>query len=176
MHIDEVLNLVKNSQEQDYLITNEWSQGRTVFGGLSAAIVFAAACEKVSSERLIRSFSCNFVGPFFAEQEFSIVVEILREGKSVSTIQSSIKQNGKICVHAQSVFGGQRESKLLVENNDTHTMSLPKKPTFIPAIPKLTPKALKNFELAFTAGGMPFKGSKNTSVGGWMRFKEPHKR
>lgn len=172
MHIDEVLDLVKQSDGNNLIITNDWAQGRTVFGGLSAAIVFAAARAKVSSERLIRSFSCNFVGPFFVEQDYSLVVEILREGKNVSTIQSSIKQNGKICVHAQSIFGGPRQSKLLVENNDTHAMSLPKKPTFMPAIPKLTPKALKNFELAFTDGGLPFKGSKNTSVGGWMRFKK----
>ena len=172
MHIDEILNLIDSENKESFIIPKQWSQGRTVFGGLSAAIVFAAARKKVSNERLIRSFSCNFVGPFFVEEVFSINTEVLREGKNVSTIQSSIIQNGKTCVHAQSVFGGQRQSKLRVENADTHVMQIPKKPTFIPVIPKLTPKALSNFELAFTDGGMPFKGSKNTTVGGWMRFKK----
>jgi acyl-CoA thioesterase len=175
MNIDELLSLgaatVSNPNSQ-IVVPKSWAQGRTVYGGLSAGVLYAAAKGLVAPERIMRSMSTNFVGPLLAETPFEISVEIVREGKNVSQIQARAIQENKICVVSQICFAQSRESNIKVENNDTHQMGLPSKGNFIPQIPKVTPKFLKHIDLSFEAGGIPFTGRKTSIYQGWMRFKQ----
>ncbi|WP_395342992.1 acyl-CoA thioesterase [Ningiella sp. W23] len=178
MNIDELLAIASSQQEDNtkaFLIPKKWSQGRTVFGGLSAAMLYEASKQYVASERLLRSMSTNFVGPLISEQAFNISVEIVREGKNVSQLQARAIQNGKVCVVSQFCFAADRVSKTGVENNESHSMALPKKAKFIPQIPKVTPKFLQHFDLAIESGGTPFTGKKTSHYHGWMRFKKAPK-
>jgi len=174
MHIDEIIDLV-NRPEKNFCIPKQWTQGRTVFGGLSACIAYQAALNALKNTRPVRTMNCNFVAPFNAEKDFSIEVELLREGGNVSSVQSSIVQNKQVCVRAQFVFGTARESKILHNNTITHSMPVPKKASFLPNIPGLTPRFLKQFDLHFTHGGKPFTGSKHSHIHGWMRLKKQSK-
>jgi acyl-CoA thioesterase len=154
-------------------VSKEWSQGRTIYGGLSAAMLYAAAQPLVDEQRLLRSMACNFVGPLMTEKPFRIQTEIIRAGKNVSQIQVRAIQEEKICVVSQFCFGLSRESKVKVENTEKSGLIIPKKGNFIPQIPKVTPKFLKHFELAFQDGGVPFTGKKSSHINGWMRYKLP---
>ncbi len=176
MHIDELLALAQTHKSNPNLvltIPSDWAQGRTVYGGLSAGLLYAAAREYVAAERVMRSNSTNFVGPLMAEQAFTIDVEIVREGKNVSQVMVRAIQDNKTCVISQICFGHARESKVLVPNTDTHNMTQPKKGNFIPLIPKVTPKFLKHLDLCIQEGGVPFTGRKTSHFHGWMRFKKP---
>ena len=173
MHIDEVLKLIDSENKESLIVPKQWAQGRTVYGGLSACIAYKAACNAIKKQRPIRSMTCNFVGPFTAEENFKIDTEVLREGGNVTSVQISLVQNKQVCVRAQFVFGSTRESKIVVSNEITHTMQLPKKSSFMPNIPGLTPKFLKHFDLKFIDGGKPFTGSKKDHIHGWMRFSKP---
>ncbi|MGB3726731.1 MAG: thioesterase family protein [Glaciecola sp.] len=176
MLIDDYLQLAAlhiDKPNDSITIAKDWSQGRTVYGGLSAGILYAAAKPYVNPERVLRSMSTNFVGPLMAEQPFSISVEIIRAGKNVSQIQARASQDGKICVVSQFCFGEHRQSKIVVENTDKHHLNVPKKANFIPQIPKVTPKFLRHFDLALDEGGIPFTGKKCSHYYGWMRFKKP---
>lgn len=178
MTIDEILSLtcahIKDRDSQPNLtIPNNWSQGRTAYGGISAAVAYQAMREIIDESRLLRSFNCNFVGPIIPDEPFEIETEILREGKNASQIVAKIIQNGNISLLSQAAFGVPRKSKVSVENFDRHQMSLPKKPNFIPAIPKVTPKFIRNFELSIDSGRLPFTGSKHHHLHGWMRYKQP---
>lgn len=153
-------------------VPSDWAQGRTVYGGLSAALAYAAMKEKVQTGRLMRSFNCNFVGPLETDEPFTIDIEILREGKNASQALTRIIQKDKVAVLCQASFGISRKSRVSVQNNDTHDMALPKKPKFIPYIPKVTPKFIRQFELAIDKGSMPFSNSKKHVLEGWMRFKK----
>lgn len=155
-------------------ISSDWAQGRTAYGGISAALAYIAMKEKVADGRLMRSFNCNFVGPLTTDEDFNIDVEILREGKNASQVLAKIIQKGTVRVLCQASFGVSRESKVSVPNKDTHAMPLPLKAKFIPYIPKVTPKFIRNFDLAIDKGAMPFSNSKEHCLHGWMRFhKEP---
>ncbi|MDT0594178.1 acyl-CoA thioesterase [Glaciecola petra] len=174
MNIDDYISLaanVINTSDTPIIVEKDWSQGRTIYGGLSAALLYAAAKPYVDNERLLRSMTCNFVGPLLSQQAFTISVEIIRAGKNVSQVQARAIQDGKICVVSQFCFGQSRESKIEVLNHEVSNMPLPKKGKFIPQIPKVTPKFLKHFELAFTDGGVPFTGQKASHIHGWMRYK-----
>ena len=88
MHIDDLIdatNLYINSDKHDRAqlsIPKEWAQGRTAYGGLTGALVYSAIRQKVGNDRVLRSFTCNFVGPVVTETDFDIAVEVLREGKT----------------------------------------------------------------------------------------------
>lgn len=176
MHIDEYLSLaqsLKDKTDNTMIVSKEWSQGRTVYGGLSAGILYAAAKVYVDKARVLRSMTTNFVGPLISEQAFEVSVEVVRAGKNVSQLQARAIQDGKICVVSQFCFAENRISKVEVPNSETHGLTIPTKGKFIPQIPKVTPKFLRHFELAIQDGGIPFSGKKNSHYYGWMRFKKP---
>ena len=181
MHIDDLIdatNLYINSEEQDrpqLSIPKEWAQGRTAYGGLTGALVYTAIREKVSNDRLLRSFACNFVGPVITEAPYDIEVEVLRQGKNVTQVIGKAIQDGNVCVMVQAAFGVSRDSKIDVPNTDRHSMRAPTKADFLPQIPKITPKFLRHIDLARQAGGLPFTGSKESKIDGWMRFTKPPK-
>jgi acyl-CoA thioesterase len=173
MHIDGLLALAKEQKsypDRELVIPANWAQGRTVYGGVTASLLYAAAKSYVDDDRVMRSNSTNFVGPILTETPFTISIEVLREGKNVSQILARAIQNGKTCVIAQICFGNSRQSKISVPNNDQHNMTAPKKANFIPSIPKITPKFLKHLDLALVEGSIPFMGKKTSHYHGWMRF------
>src|SRR5690606_20158572 len=73
-----------------------WGQGRAAFGGVAAALVYAAMRRAVPAERPVRSLAITFVGPLVVDLEVSLEVEILRQGKSVSQVLGRAVQNGEV--------------------------------------------------------------------------------
>lgn len=174
MNIDHYLALAQTQKcnpSQEFIISKEWSQGRTVYGGVSAAMLYSSAKPYIEEGRVLRSMSTNFVGPLIAGEAFSISVEIVRSGKNVSQLQSRAIQKGKVCVLSQLCFAAGRASKVVVANTDNHNLSLPTKAKYFPPIPKLVPSFLKHFDLCIQEGGAPFLGSKSSHYHGWMRYK-----
>lgn len=177
MHIDTLLNSVKQQiKTKDGNITlsidSNWAQGRTLYGGISASLVYQAMREVVDSNKVLRSLNTNFIGPVASDCEFKITVEVLREGKNVTQVVGRLLQDKKVVVMSQGSFGIARESKIYVCSQLQHKMDYPHKPDFMPSIPKVTPKFLGHFELSKAKGGWPFTGKKNSDLHGWMRFKK----
>jgi acyl-CoA thioesterase II len=176
MHFDVLIAIARaHPQQPEVLITipKDWSQGRTVFGGLSAAMLYSAAKEYVEEDRLLRSMNTSFVGPLLFDVPFQISIEIVREGKNVSQILARAIQNHKNCVLSQMCFAKARQSKTAVKNDEQHAMAIPKKANYIPNIPKVTPRFLRHYQLSIDSGGLPFTGKKSSHYYGWMRFKKP---
>ncbi|MCW8108754.1 thioesterase family protein [Alteromonas ponticola] len=181
MFVDDLLNLSQPSVLNDTVseftaltIPKDWSQGRTAFGGISAAIVYTAIKQMVNDDtRLLRSFTTNFVGPLALDTEFTVRVTKLRAGKNVSQYTGEVIQNGHVCVFSQACFALARKSKIAVENSQRHSMPAPTKAKFIPQIPKITPKFIQHFDLSIDQGGIPFTGKKTASYHGYMRFSNP---
>lgn len=181
MQIDDLLELAKahisRPQTNPHItLPKVWGQGRTAYGGLSGAMLLEAIQEKLGTDRPLRSFNCNFVGPLFLEQPFTIEVEVLRQGKNASQALARAIQDGNTSVLCQVCFGEARASKISVVNTDTHQLALPKKAKFLPQIPKITPKFLRYFDLAIDEGSLPFTGSDKSHIHGWMRYKTPPKK
>lgn len=177
MHIDKLLSSVKqqaklNTNDIKLSVQSSWEQGRTLYGGISASLVYQAMREAVDSEKVMRSLSTNFIGPIEADSEFSIIVEVLREGKNVTQVVGRLVQANKVTLMSQASFGVARQSKVNISDPFQHEMDYPKKASFMPKIPKVTPKFLGNFELSQAKGGLPFTGKKDSDIHGWMRFKE----
>jgi acyl-CoA thioesterase len=175
MHIDKLLALAKTQKTSPNLvltIPSSWSQGRTVYGGLSAGLLYAAAREYVPLERVMRSNSTNFVGPLIANQPFTITVEILREGKNVSQLMVRAIQDNKICVVSQICFGNNRESAISVPNKETHNIASPINEVITFSGADIKPEFLKHIDLSIQEGGFPFSSQNTSHYCGWMRFKK----
>ena len=70
MHVDELLAVPEMSataenqwQSDPLIIPKDWAQGRTAFGGISAGMAYQAISTQVHDDRVLRSYTTNFVGP-----------------------------------------------------------------------------------------------------------------
>ena len=173
MNINDILALGQAhiSEEAELVIEDSWSQGRTVYGGLSTALLFQAIKERVSDEYQVKNINVNFVGPLFTKEPCKIEVQILRVGKNVAQYLAYLLQNDKICVVCQACFTRDRSSKVRIDKRPALNFAREKKANFFPPIPKVVPKFLKHFDLAIQEGGIPFTGRKTDHYLGWMRYK-----
>lgn len=173
MNIDKIFQpFEQKQQEYQVTVSSDWAQGRTVFGGMSAALAYQAAENLIEDERKVRAFHCNFVGPLNTDEPVQVSAEILRTGKNVTQILATVKQKGQVGVMAQVCFGMSRESKLHQAATDSHNMPLPKKPKFIPNIPKVTPNFVKNIDFAVEKGNFGLSKSEEAVLHGWTRLSD----
>ncbi|MCF2856062.1 thioesterase family protein [Pseudoalteromonas sp. SMS1] len=175
-------SLISSQQLQEnpcqLTVPETWSQGRTVFGGLSAALMMKHMYLHINdSERNMLSFSCNFVAPLLAQTPFHISTKTLRSGKSVTQVETTITQNDSVCLVSLGCFGVHRNSKINVATIDTPqklSSEINNKQT-LKYVEGLFPAFIQNIDLNLQHGAMPFSGANCTEIHGWMRFKQHSK-
>ncbi|WP_421738686.1 thioesterase family protein [Caulobacter sp.] len=91
-------------------VTDDWKQGRTTYGGLSAALCLEAALKAVPDAPPLRSGQFAFVGP--AAGELSIETRILRRGKSTLFMSVDLVGEQGPATHGVLTFGAARESEV----------------------------------------------------------------
>jgi acyl-CoA thioesterase len=177
MDINQLFSEFSNKQESySFTLDKSWTQGRTIYGGVSASLCYKAAENLIEDDRQPRSFHCNFIGPIECDVPITVSATILRTGKSVTQILAQVSQNDRVCSMAQVCFGVNRDSKLQVKHNESHEMQLPKKAKFIPMLPKIVPKFIQHFDLSLEKGSFSFNKGDEAVLHGWSRFKtKPNK-
>lgn len=151
----------------------EWGQGRTLFGGLQAALLVAAMRQRVGADIPLRSLQVTFVGPV-SPGEVRIAVQVLREGKSAIHVQAHTVADEGIGCTAIAVFGRARSSQLAFAPSWPEVDGTPEqgKPNLY--VPKLTPDFLQFAEQRFVRGGYPFTGAREPRTQTWVRYaREP---
>lgn len=154
-------------------ITADWGQDRTAFGGLLAAMTCAHGQQKLGEVRPLRSVAVTFSAPLQTDSPFELISELISEGRSVSHVQSRAVQGGKICCVVNACYAVQRESSVAVEGE-----RLLVKPSYnagkaLPYIPGIVPAFTQHIDFRYCEGGLPFSGSKETSISGYMGFRQP---
>ena len=166
-----LLPLYQQVEHQEWIdIPSGWLQGRTVFGGLVAGLLAQKALNVVN-DAAKQLLSCNitFVGPV-QEGQAKLTAEVLRQGKSVTTLEVRLWQADAVQSILIASFGAQRESRIHVQN-------LPQVPHYpqpeqldkTAYIEGLMPQCLQQFELCWAEGSYPMAGSKLPDFGGWSR-------
>ena len=151
-------------------IPPDWMQGRTTYGGLSAALCLKAA-RPLADGIPLRSAQIAFVGPVGGD--VSIKASVLRIGKSARFIGADIlAPDGSVATRATFIFGNSRE------NAQTIAPRLPMPEVPSPGnIPSLMPKGIgpsfiHNFEVLLAKGDPPFSGGKSGENLLWMRHAD----
>jgi acyl-CoA thioesterase len=148
-----------------------WGQGRTLFGGLSAALAFNKARQNIDPQRPLRSLSANFSGQVLADTPFTLEQKILSDGKSISQANGQVIQNERIVTQVCACFGVERESSIEVNSPRVELPKLGSNPR-LNYMKGLTPEFVQHFEFEYCKGQLPFSNSPANELAGWMRFKE----
>jgi acyl-CoA thioesterase len=98
--------------EQGYRLSipESWHQGRTGYGGFSAALALAAARRVGGELPPLRSAQVAFVGPLYGEVEAR--AKVLRRGKNATWISAEVMRDGEVGLAATLVFMGPVDSSL----------------------------------------------------------------
>uniref|UniRef100_B0T5W5 Acyl-CoA thioesterase n=1 Tax=Caulobacter sp. (strain K31) TaxID=366602 RepID=B0T5W5_CAUSK len=150
-------------------VTDDWRQGRTTYGGLSAALCLEAALMAVPDAPPLRSGQFAFVGP--AAGELEIRTQVLRRGKSTLFMGVDLMGEQGLATRAILTFGAARESRIAHRDLPAPAAIAPKEaPDFFPG--GAGPNFTQQFEFK-RAGGSPIgqPGAPDFLV--WIRHKDP---
>lgn len=148
----------------------DWLQGRTAYGGLSAALCVEATLRAFPDLPKLRSAQFAFVGP--ATGELHIEPKILRQGKSAAFINADLRGESGLAVRAILCFGAERHLP-----HDYGKHSMPTAPV-LEACPSYftwpnRPNFMNHFEGRLAAGGAPLAGNPSPKMLVWLRHCDP---
>lgn len=150
-------------------IPASWYQGRTVFGGLSAALSFAHAKSQLPLEApALRAGQISFIGPVAGE--LSLTSTILRQGRSMTTVGTDLSSGEGLGVRSVFFFGAGRDS---VIEHDVVLRSPAKSWDHYPLMldKSKAPVFLQNFDIRPAGGSAPFSSSDNPEIVWWVRHQ-----
>lgn len=160
--------------ETELSINSSWGQGRTLFGGLSAALAYEKISQNISVERPLRSISINFSGQALADCPFSIAEQVLSNGKSISQVNGQLLQNDRIVTQVCACYGLERASEIEIAPPKAELPEIGSHQR-LNYIKGITPEFVQHFEFEYCKGQFPFSNSPHNELAGWIRFKEPGK-
>ena len=166
-------HFIKNAAIQDEIeIPGGWGQGRAIFGGLVGALLVARAQHLVNdASKILKSASISFVGPVLSEKAI-LNAQILRSGKSVTSVQVQLIQNDQVQSVLVASFGNARESMIQIASQTTDPQLTARDQLQpMPFIEGMTPEFFKHFDVYWAEGDMPFMAAKQPDFAGWMRLK-----
>ena len=150
---------------------DDWAQGRTLYGGMTAALCAASVARAVPALPPLRSSQFTFVGP--ASGRLLFRPTLLRQGRSVTIL--SVQCEGVEGLAAQAIFayGGARESEVRYDTPPFPAVRTPDEcdPFFKPGGSQ--PGFAKNFEIRREAGALPRSNDPEPVFCAWVRLREP---
>ncbi|GMG86422.1 acyl-CoA thioesterase [Biformimicrobium ophioploci] len=153
-------------------IPGGWGQGRATFGGLVAAMLYERMAAEVDAGSSLRALTVSFVAPA-TSGEVELRSEILRAGRSVTQVEGRIHQGGAPVLAALASFGAPRSSATALQPANAPATAAAEQGQALPYLEGLVPEFTQKFDYRITEGQLPFSGSKETVLGGWVRFSEP---
>jgi acyl-CoA thioesterase len=144
----------------------DWMQGRTLYGGVSAALCLSAARQAFPGLPPLRSAQFSFVGP--ASGDVHLQATMLRQGKSAAFVNTDLTSDAGHGTRAVLCFGSPRESLLRHD-----VLALPAVPTPDAAVDffggRRGPQFAIHFEVRLAAGSRPTDGASEADLCLWIR-------
>ncbi len=169
-NIDRILDELENSNSNTTHFSENWSQGRSAYGGLAAAFAVTAMRKQLAQAQTIRSLMVSFIAPV-AAGEVTVEASLLRQGKNVSQCSANVISQGQIALQAMAAFGNSREA---FEPPRQAIKELPDRNSGIAFSDnsKQTPHFLQYFDGCWIGGGIPFSGNYKPFLNLWVRHKQ----
>lgn len=141
--------------ESRLLVPDDWLQGRTLFGGLQAAIVLKAM-RTLAPESALRSMQVTFVGPV-AGGAVHARARILRTGKNTTHVEGRIVNGEETLATMVAVFGVARASSVNMRPRQAAIAS--GKAIEMRYAAGAVPSFTQHFKARWLRGGPPFSGA-----------------
>ncbi len=150
-------------------VDESWMQGRTIYGGLTAAICLHVALKTNSNLPPLRTGLVNFIGP--ASGDLKCHTEKLREGKSVTFVQSRLYGEKGLSTSCDYAFGVPRKSKISKVFVSPPEIPDPRECVNITEFVKLD-GFFNKFDVRLAQGAYPGAGSEIYDNYYWVRHQD----
>ncbi|HUP90640.1 MAG TPA: thioesterase family protein [Solimonas sp.] len=158
MLLSEILrSMTGQGGEWSAQVPEDWQQGRTLFGGLQAALAVRAMRGLVPPGVPLRSLQVTFVAPVPAGT-VRVEARLLRTGKSALHAQAQIMDGAQVACLAVAVFGAARESSLSIAPPPVRADVGPQDAREFPYVRGFTPEFTRHVRMRWARGGFPFSG------------------
>ena len=149
-------------------IPQDWQQGRTTFGGMTAALCVAASERSIPDLPPLRSAQFTFIGPVGGE--VTIRPRLLRRGRSSLFATVELNAGGAPAAHAMLSFGAARDS--LYEYRSQPMPAVPPPGTTTNFFRSGKPAFVQHFE-GLAAGGHRLVSKATTpEIVLWLRHRD----
>lgn len=150
-------------------IPSNWLQGRTAYGGLSAAMALHLVRQGNGDLPPLKAANISFVGPVTESARFH--TEMLRSGKSATQIGVDIRVNEALSMRASFIFGAARASQITHHRAQAPGVDRPEH------YPLLAGDAaeighFRNFDIRFVTEARPVSGAEVPEMVAWVRLKD----
>ncbi|MBX3272126.1 MAG: thioesterase family protein [Sandaracinaceae bacterium] len=150
-------------------LTEDWYQGRALYGGLTAAIL-VRAMEAHADGRPLRTVHTTFCAPATAGPA-EVLTEVVRAGRSAAFVRATMVRDGEALAIATATFA--RERRSFAERFEPPPLVLPPLDSVESGPPALyLPSFCRYFEFRQALGYASFSGAPEAHVGGWCRLRE----
>lgn len=175
MNLTETLNSIRKTDNGHHQtqIGQDWTQGRTLFGGLQTALATHALQQKVPDDAPLRALQVTFVAPLPADEPITLTTGLLREGRSALHGEGRLlTASGETACVVMAVFGRPRSSVLRFasaapEVDEKETLD-------VPYLPKRMPSFLQHFNTRWARDCLPYSGAAAPVTRVWMAHRDPN--
>jgi len=171
MEFSELMNSVQRAGEVWAVhVSDDWLQGRTVYGGLAAALCLEAAQRQFPDLPPLRSAQFSFIGP--ADGQLTIAPILLRKGKSTVFAGVELHGDSGLATRATLCFGAARPSTVSLAASDAMPTKSPENcPSFFDNAPPGL-RFLQHIEGRHAGGALPFSGAAEPMMILWLRHRD----
>ena len=153
-------------------VPDGWMQGRTLFGGITAALAVRAMRTVLQITAPLRSLQVAFVAPV-STGALSFDVRWLRQGRSVSFAHAMVPAAEGAALLATGVFGAARTSALAIDGPPMPPVLDPDALGAASPAPGDGPDFLRQLDIRWAGGSPPFSGGTTPAALAWVRLRDP---
>ena len=154
-------------------IPEGWMQGRSTFGGLTAAAMAALArAAEPEPDRALRSASIQLLAPVLPGGSRG-EASILRRGRNITFVEVRLVQAETLVARSTMVFAKPIRSTLEVAAPPMPQLGDPDAFTPLPFIEGVTPEFTKKVDMRWAQGRPPFTGGTEAAFTGVFRYRVP---
>lgn len=165
-----IASLCKEGETFTADVSNDWLQGRTTYGGLSAALCVAAAQQELGLSQPLRSAQFVFLGPVAGQVRLKLAR--LRTGKHSTFMAVDLTGEDGLAVRATLVFGASRPGTQPVRRVLAPPAESPDTcPDFF--VGDGAPAFTRHFEAKQAGGSVLVSGAVEPTFLVWARHRDP---
>jgi acyl-CoA thioesterase len=154
-------------------VDDSWGQGRSVFGGLTTAMVLTYIETQTGLKDCdLRTINIHFCGAAIEGELCELTYKILSEGRSVIQVEGQLLQNGAVKTQVVACFSRQRVSGIRLSQAPIQFEKTPQEGIKMPFIKGVAPGFVEYLDTRFTSTAMPYSGSNEAVISGWVRFED----
>ena len=148
-----------------------WSQGRTLYGGMTAALCFEAAKRLTDDLPPLRSAQFTFIGP--ASGLLRLRPLLLRRGRNSAMVEVDCRTDEGNAARASFAFAAARESRVEHELTPAPAVPVPDEcEPFLVGDAEPPKSFIANFELRLAAGARTYTPGAAPHFTVWVRHRD----